>query len=193
MRAQWGFLGSLLIVSSLLRAAAQVAPPAPAGPAQATEAARYTTERDSLWQRAARVRARTQGRIAQFRTSFASLRGTRRKVVSFGQLKVKKRIAGAPIITRVKRQIFKHKTTGSELEKIYYYGAGNRLLLAEYYQEQQLVRLELHEYPLREGNEVETAFRHSKWLLGDYLQLITHVQGDKKSVRQQYYLTAPRR
>ena len=47
------------------------------------DATPYTIERDSLWLRAARVRARTQARIGMFRQSSFAVRGTRRKVESY--------------------------------------------------------------------------------------------------------------
>lgn len=173
------------MVSGLLRAKAQVAPPLSAAADQTTDVTRYTIERDSLWQRAARVRARTQGRITEFHTSLLALGGTRRKVVSYGQ--VQRRANGTPTLNRVKRQIAKHKTTGSELEKIYYYGTGNRPLLAEYYQQGQLVRLELYEYPLRAGSEYGAVFREAQWVQGDYLRLTTRDQEGGGRPRRFYY------
>lgn len=146
----------------------------------------YTTERDSLWRRAGRVRALTQARITQFRLSTTALGGTRRKVVSYAQLE-RRAGNGSLRYTRVKREISKHKTTGAEVERRFYYGLGERLLLAEYYEQHQLVRLVLHEYPLRKGNEYGAVFRATLWLRGDYLRLTTHEQENRGKTVQHFY------
>jgi hypothetical protein len=146
----------------------------------------YTTERDSLWRRAERVRARTQARIALFRKSSFAVRGTRRKVESYALLKAKSGSSSVRYV-RIKREISKHKTAGAEIEKRFYYGLAGRLLLAEYYEGQQLVRLELQEYPVREGSEYGTVFREMQWLRGDYLHLITHEQENRGKSKHYYY------
>ena len=151
----------------------------------------YAAEYDSLLQRAARVRARTEARIVQFRTAFGAVGGTRRKIVSYGRLKVRDGVPSASSTTRVKVQIAKHKTHGAEISKVFYYGISNRLLLAEYYEQHKLVRLELREYPLRDGNEYGTVFRRTNWVRGNYLRLTTHAQASRGTT-QSYYYTAPR-
>ena len=187
-------LSSLFLLGSLGQVAAQSVA-FPSVPTDTTTsittemATPYTTERDSMNQRADRVRARTEARIAQFRTSNLALGGTRRKVESYAQLKGKS-AAGSLRYTRVKHEIDKHKTTGTEVEKRFYYGLGDRLLLAEYYEHHQLMRLELYEYPLREGNEYGTVFRDTQWLRGDYLHLTTHAQESRGKIMH-YYYTAP--
>lgn len=143
-------------------------------------------ERDSLWRRAGRVRALTQARITQFRLSTTALGGTRRKVVSYAQLEHRAG-NGSLRYTRVKREISKRKTTGAEVERRFYYGLGERLLLAEYYEQHQLVRLALHEYPLRKGNEYGAVFRATLWLRGDYLRLTTHEQENRGKTVQHFY------
>lgn len=180
-------LSSFFVLGSLGQAAAQTSPAPSITPALTTkEATPYTIERDSLWQRAARVRARTQARIGRFRKSAFAVRGTRRKVESYAVLQAKSGSGGVRY-ARVKRDISKYKTTGAELEKRFYYGITGRLLLAEYYEAHQLVRLELYEYPLREGREYGTVFREAQWLRGDYLHLTTHVQENRGMIKHYYY------
>lgn len=179
-------LSGFFVLSSLGLAVAQTSP-APSAPTVTTEdATLYTTERDSLWQRAARVRARTQARIGMFRQSSFAVRGTRRKVESYATLRVTP-TSNSIRYARVKRDISKHKTTGAELEKRFYYGITGHLLLAEYYEAHQLVRLELYEYPLREGREYGTVFREAQWLRGDYLHLTTHAQENRGTSKHYYY------
>jgi hypothetical protein len=177
--------GLMLALGSSVRAQAPVS----VGTTPGRRAA-YATEHDSLLQRAARVRARTEARIVQFRTAFGAVGGTRRKIVSYGRLKIRDGIPKSASTTRVKTQINKHKTQGAEISKAFYYGIGNRLLLAEYYEQHQLVRLDLYEYPLRAGNEYGSVLRHTAWASGDYLRLTTHAQESRGT--QRYYYTAPR-
>jgi hypothetical protein len=178
--------GLVLALGSSVRA--QV--PASVGTTLGRRAA-YATEHDSLLHRAARVQLRTEARIVQFRTAFGAVGGTRRKVVSYGQLKIRDGLPKSAAVTKVKTQISKHKTHGAEISKVFYYGISNRLLLAEYYEQNQLVRLDLYEYPLRDGNEYGTVFRHTAWASGDYLRLTTHAQ-EGRGATQRYYYTAPR-
>jgi hypothetical protein len=178
--------GLVLALGSSVRAQAPVS----VGTTPGRRAA-YATEHDSLLQRAARVRARTEARIVQFSTAFGAVGGTRRKIVSYGRLKIRDGIPKSASVTKVKTQINKHKTHGAEISKVFYYGIGNRLLLAEYYEQRQLVRLDLYEYPLRDGNEYGTVFRHTEWASGDYLRLTTHAQ-ENRGTTQRYYYTAPR-
>ena len=182
----------VLLASLALAAPAGVLAQTPSG-GVSTESrpAAYATEYDSLTQRAARVRARTEARIAQFRTAFGAIGGTRRKVVSYGRLKVKNGLPSTSALTCVKKEITKHKTHGAEVSKICYYGLKNRLLLAEYYQQNQLVRLELHEYPTRSEGEYGTVFREAWWVRGDYLRLQTHAQENQGTIHR-YYFTSLR-
>jgi hypothetical protein len=147
----------------------------------------YAVERDSLMRRAARVRVRTEARIVSFHASFGAIGGTRRKVANFGRLKSQPGASSNTRYSEVKRQISKHKSSGAEVERIFYYGIGKRLLLAEYYEQHRLVRLDLHEYPLREGGEYGTVFRKTQWVSGDYLHLTTYAQENRGTIHQYYY------
>jgi hypothetical protein len=49
------------------------------------------------------------------------------------------------------------------------------------------VRLELHEYLLREGREYGSVFREAQWRQGDYLHLTTHAQENRGTVKHYYY------
>jgi hypothetical protein len=185
MRAHW-----LLLLTTLLttahRGLAQTAAPVQTSVGSTITTNPYTIERDSMERRAARVRVRTASRIGLFRASSLAIEGTRRKVISYAKLKPNN-TSGSVRYTRVKREISKHKTTGADIEKRYYYGLAGRLLLAEYYEQHQLVRLTLHEYPLREGNEYGTVFRTTQWVRGDYLHLTTHAQENKGTITHHYY------
>jgi formylmethanofuran dehydrogenase subunit E-like metal-binding protein len=50
-----------------------------------------------------------------------------------------------------------------------------------------LVRLTLHEYPQREGNEYGKVFRTTQWVRGDYLHLTIYAQEGKGTITQYYY------
>ena len=60
-------------------------------------------------------------------------------------------------------------------------------MLVDYYERQQLVRLELHEYSLREGREYGTVLREAQWLRSDYLRLTTHEQKNRGKLKHYYY------
>jgi hypothetical protein len=186
MRAHWLFLLSTLLLTTAHRGVAQTTAPIQTSVDSTVPTTPYTIERDSMERRAARVRFRTASRISLFRVSSLALKGTRHKVVSYARLKPKNTPGGIRY-TRVKREISKHKTTGADIEKRYYYGLAGRLLLAEYYEQHQLVRLTLHEYPRREGNEYGTVFRTTQWVRGDYLHLTTYAQEGKGTITQYYY------
>ena len=49
------------------------------------------------------------------------------------------------------------------------------------------MRLVLHEYPLRKGNEYGAVFRATLWLRGDYLRLTTHEQENRGKTVQHFY------
>jgi hypothetical protein len=191
MRTPWLLLPTLLLLPLSHQALAQATPDLSGvlfttSTTSTIPTTPYTIERDSLWRRAGRVRARTEARIAQFRMSSVALGGTRQKVVSYAQLK-RQSAGGSLRYTRVKSEINKHKTNGLEVEKRSYYGLDERLLLTEYYEQHQLMRLELHEYPLREGGEYGTVFRDTRWLRGDYLRLTTHAQDNRGKITQHFY------
>jgi hypothetical protein len=181
-------LSSLFLVSSLGRVAAQTSSfQSVTTTVETTEdTTPYTMERDSMRQRVNRVHARTEARIKLFRQSSFALGGTCHKVESYAALRATP-TSHTIRYSRVKHEISKHKTTGAEVEKRFYYSLSNRLLLAEYYEQHQLVRLELHEYPLREGNEYGTVFRDTQWLRGDYLHLATHAQENRGKITHYYY------
>ncbi|WP_125916783.1 hypothetical protein [Hymenobacter coccineus] len=63
----------------------------------------------------------------------------------------------------------KHKKRGGELQKISYFDATGRRVLAERYEGGQLTRLELREYPAR---RTQYGRPTASWLLvrGDYLR-----------------------
>jgi hypothetical protein len=115
-------LGSLLVLSSLGRAAAQNVSSLPAtvytqvGTSSLAVAMPCTIERDSLWRRAARVRTLTSARIELFRKSAFAVGGTRHKVESYAVLQAKSG-SGSVRYARIRREISKHKTTGTEIEK----------------------------------------------------------------------------
>jgi hypothetical protein len=186
MRVHGLLLLTTLLLTTAHRVLAQTGLPVQTSVESTTPTTPYTIERDSMARRAARVRFRTAGRIGIFRVSSFAIKGTRRKVVSYAKLKPQK-TSGGVRYTQVKREISKHKTNGAEIEKRYYYGLAGRLLLAEYYEQHQLVRLELHEYPLREGNEYGTVFRSTRWVRGDYLHLTTYAQEGRGTITQYYY------
>jgi formylmethanofuran dehydrogenase subunit E-like metal-binding protein len=186
MRAHWLFLFGTLLLTISFRVRAQTELPVQTTVYSTTPATPYTVERDSMQRRVARIYARTADRISQFRVSNLGIKGTRRKVISYARLKPQNTPGGIRY-TRVKREINKHKTSGAVIEKRYYYGLSERLLLAEYYEQNQLVRLELREYPLRESNEYGTVFRTTKWVRGDYLHLTTYAQEGRGTIKHYYY------
>jgi formylmethanofuran dehydrogenase subunit E-like metal-binding protein len=186
MRAYWLLLLSTLSLTVPYRALAQTVAPAQTSVDSTIPSTPYTMERDSMQRRVARVYARTATRISQFRVSPLGIKGTRHKVISYARLKPQS-TTGSVRYTRVKLEISKHKTMGAAVEKRYYYGLAGRLLLAEYYEQNQLVRQELHEYPLREGAEYGTVFRTTQWARGDYLHLTTYAQEGRGTIKHYYY------
>lgn len=147
--------------------------------AQALPPSNYQTERDSLWQRAARVRTFTDARIAQTHSSFIAFGGTSRRTLSLAQ--GRSLVSGAKDVAYglVKREVVKHKTHGADVAKVFYYTPGGSLLLAELYQQNQLVRLRLYEYNERNGPVRGSPFRTAEWVRGDYLHLTTRHAADK--------------
>jgi hypothetical protein len=160
------------------------------------QASTYRVEYDSLQQRAARVRNRTDSLITNFKSHFAGLAGTSRRTRSFappqrlvtpttGESGIKKVLA--------KRQIIKHKSRNAEIEKVFYYGTAKRLLLYEYYEQHQLVHQRLFEYSLRNGRAYGGPFRATEWVRGDYLRVTIRPRPlQLNSSKLHYYFTAPR-
>ncbi|MGI4832810.1 MAG: hypothetical protein ACRYFK_05045 [Janthinobacterium lividum] len=184
-------LAGLLLLVTTLVARAQV-------PANilSVRASTYQAEYDSLQQRAARVRTRTDTLVSRFTTHLAGLGGTSRRIRSFAPPQVlMQRVTGEASTKKVlaKRQIVKHKTHNAEVEKVFYYGASKRLLLYEYYEQHQLVHRLLHEYTLRNGRAFGAPFRTTEWVRGDYLHVTIRPRPlQLNSSKLQYYFTAPR-
>lgn len=160
----------------------------------------YRVEYDSLQRRAARVRALTQTRIAELHSSFVSLFGTSRRTKSLAHIQGSNP-AGAVAAAYsyrgyrlVKKEITKHKTRSADVAKVYYYDLSGRLLLAELYQQGQLARQQLYEYPVRRsGKSVFQPFRSTEWVRGDYLSLRVRDAAETSSQAHRYYFTELRR
>lgn len=161
-------------------------------------ASTYQTEYDSLQRRASAVRTRTEAAIARFKSGFAGIAGTKRRTLSYALAKIPamRNMPNARLFAvLVKKQVVKHKTRVVEIEKVYYYGTRQRLLLYEYYEQHQLVHQQLSEYATRNGQEYSVPFRTTTWVRGDYLSLTIWpraVAGDRKKTAAHYYFTAPR-
>ncbi len=108
--------------------------------------------------RVASVYARAGARTDYFLASQGSFGGLHRRVRSY---------AGTTALP-VRQQTVKHKF-GIELEKVVYYDAQGRKVLAERYEGHLLTRLELWEYP---ANHARFNKPTAQWLLvrGDYLR-----------------------
>ena len=152
----------------------------------------YQVEYDSLTQRAARVRAFVDGRIAWSHSSFLALAGISRRTKSFAHGHSTKNTAAVSGFTLVKKQITKHKTRTADVAKVYYYSANGKLVLAELYQQHLLVRVRLYEYSSRNGRAFNHAFRESEWVRGDYLHLILRNATEDGGPARSYYFTTPR-
>jgi hypothetical protein len=152
----------------------------------------YQTERDSLWQRAARVRTAVEARIAQSHTSFMALGGTSRRTQSMAR--GRSLISGSKDVAYgvVKKEVTKHKTHGADVAKVFYYTITGRPLLSELYQQHQLVRLVLYEYGERNGRAVSLPFRTSEWVRGDHLHLTLRNAADTGGSARNYYFTSLR-
>lgn len=151
----------------------------------------YQAEYDSLWQRAARVRAFTEARIIQSHSSFLALAGTSRRTKSYARGRSEKSKSTATTSTLVKKQITKHKSRTADVAKVYYYSANGTLVLSELYQQHLLVRVRLYEYGKRNGRAIGYPYRKSEWVRGDYLHLSLRNAEDGGPPRD-YYFTAPR-
>ena len=153
----------------------------------------YQTERDLLWQRAEQVRTLVEARITQSRSSFLALAGTSRRTKSFAPRR-QSAVSAKPSDYRiVKKEITKHKTHTADVTKVYYYTISGKLLLAELYQQHQLVRLQLYEYSERNGRAFNHPFRASEWVRGDYLRLTVRNATDDGGPARSYYFSSPRR
>ena len=152
----------------------------------------YQAEYDSLWQRAARVRALTEARIAWSHSSFLALAGTSRRTISFARGRSEQGKPTSKAFRKIKRQVTKHKTHSADVAKVYYYAADGKLVLAELYQQHLLVRVQLYEYGERNGRALAYPYRKSEWVRGDYLHLsLRNAPGDGGRPRN-YYFNAPR-
>ena len=152
----------------------------------------YQAEYDSLTQRAARVRALVDGRIAWSHSSFLALAGTSRRIKSFARGRTEAGKSSSTSFRLIKKQITKHKTHSADVAKVYYYAANGKLVLAELYQQRLLVRVQLYEYGQRDGRTLAYPYRKSEWVRGDYLHLsLRNATGDAGRPRNDYF-TAPR-
>ena len=155
----------------------------------------YQAEYDSLTQRAARVRAFVDGRITRSHSSFAALYGISRRTKSLAPIRPVANgslAAAKPSAYRVvKKQITKHKTHGADVTKVFYYAISGKLLLAELYQQHQLVRVQLDQYAERNGRAFNHPYRAVEWVRGDYLRVTIRSAADEGSAPQKYYFTAP--
>lgn len=192
MKSLLSLLLASLLAGAQLAAHAQIPILPPTAPAAST----YAVEYDSLQQRTARVRTRIEKGIVRFKNHYAGLAGTSRRTRSFASpLLLVLPMTGLPGTKSVlvKRQIVKHKTRNAQIEKVFYYGAGKRLLLYEYYEEKQLVHQRLIEYATRNGREYAAAFRTTEWVRGDYLRVTLQLRPEQlHSTQLRYYFTAPR-
>ncbi|WP_223651124.1 hypothetical protein [Hymenobacter psoromatis] len=147
----------------------------------------YQVEYDSLWQRAARVRAFVGASIAQSRTSFVALGGTSRRTISLARSRSLADGLEANAFRLVKEEITKHKTHGADVTKINYYATSGQLLLAELYQQHQLVRLQLTQYAQQNGRVRHKPYRMAEWVRGDYLRLTLYSVGITNPPRNYYF------
>lgn len=182
MKLTFLLAAALLAAPVAARAQASIGGPAALADAPST----YGTEYDSLQRRVARVRALTKSRIVRFHSSFAGLAGTSRRTKSFARAQAGYRL--------VKKEITKHKTRSADVAKVYYYDPNGRLLLAELYQQNQLARQQLYEYPVRRsGRSYSLPFRSTEWVRGDYLSLHVRDAAETSARAQRYYFTELRR
>ena len=152
----------------------------------------YQTEHDSLWQRAARVRTFVDTRIVRSRSTFMALGGTSRRTKSFAYGRLIVGVSKNNNSSVVKKEVTKHKTHSADVAKVFYYAASGKLLLAELYQQHQLVRLQLYEYGERNGRASSNPFRTSEWVRGDHLHLTLRNAADTGGASHSYYFSAPR-
>ncbi|NML66365.1 hypothetical protein HHL22_14230 [Hymenobacter sp. RP-2-7] len=129
----------------------------------------YQVQYDSLQARARRVRASAAARTQQVKTNFLALGGTRRVIMSLGVPRVIPTSVGETLVreVRIKKETVKHKRHGAIVRKVVYYG-GSKPRLYEYYEDGQLVQLELNGYALNTGSGNNT-FVTMRWLRGNYL------------------------
>ncbi|TPG63583.1 hypothetical protein [Hymenobacter nivis] len=127
---------------------------APAAAALPPEPLLYAAAHDSLMYRVAQIHAQAEARAGYFSASQGSFGGLHRRVRTYAR-------SAGPL---VKREVVKHRF-GVELQKVAYYDAAGHQVLTERYEDRQLTRLELWEYP---ASGRPTA----NWLLvrGDYLR-----------------------
>lgn len=152
----------------------------------------YQTEHDSLWQRAARVRAFVDSRIVRSHSSFMALGGTSLRTQSRARRGSPTNESKAFAYPLIKREITKHKTHSADVAKVFYYTTNGKPLLAELYQQHRLVRLRLYEYSERNGRAFNKPFRTSEWVRGDHLRLTIRNAADTGGTARSYYFTSPR-
>ena len=137
----------------------------------------FAAAHDSLQQRVAQIRTRTESLQFFFTATQGSFGGLHRKVKSY---------AGTPpsiSATVVRQQTVKHRY-GIKLEKLVYRDIKGRKVMTERYEGHQLTRLELFEYKALLSSPA------SRWLLvrGDYLSYsIWSVSMAYKSKRREVF------
>lgn len=181
--------------------------------AQTTDPARFTAERDSLFQHAAAIRSQTDEQIRFFKTSFLAVRGTRRCTKSYSTLTGPTNVSvdKLPQYLR-KKHIVKFKRVGTVVEKVYYYTPQGNLALSEYYQDGKLVRLTAADYfevdprdrvkvvkteagkytTMTSKGAGRTPIKQVKFLRGDYLEKTTRKGLPRSSSGTTEYFVAPR-
>lgn len=172
-------LGSLLLTATVTCSAQQ-------------SPSRFALEQDSLLQRAALIRTQTNRQLVTFKASFASVSGTRRKVISYRFLTASDSTSANPLYQRTKVHTMKHKTSGVDVKKIFYYYGAKNSVLREWYQQQELVRLELTEYFPDGKVHARPLYRKTVFLRGSYLshQILPRAgRGTKQAAR---YFFAPK-
>ena len=188
---------AVLLAGAGLSAQAQPSAPAQASalPASATappdpsfQRASFAAAHDSLMRRVAGIRAEAEPRMGVFKTSQGTLGGLHRKVLTYAGNSIVNENGNTTPAGLVKRQVVKHRFS-IELEKVVYYDAQHRKVLAERYEDHQLTRLELLEY--RQGFNSPAA----TWLFvpGDYMaHRFELLSPGGKSTRQVSYFFRPR-
>ncbi|MCB2410411.1 hypothetical protein [Hymenobacter lucidus] len=182
--------------------------------AQSTDPARFATERDSLFQRAAVIRSQKDAQISFFKTSFVATGGTRLCTKGYVTTPSPTTASFQPDkLPRLllKKHIVKHKSVGTVVEKVFYYTVGGNVALAEYYQDGQLVRLQAFDYyevdpkaqatviKLESGNYATVTsnvsgrnpLKEVKFLRGDYLVKTTRKGVLKQAGKTTEYFVAP--
>ena len=129
----------------------------------------YQVQYDSLQARARRIRMQTAAGTLDVMARYRALGGTRRVITSMGTPRTVPVQNDLSVLrdVKLKREVVKHKTHGAIVRKVAYL-AGGRRRLYEYFEDGQLVQLELYDYPLATGSG-SNIFVTIRWLRGDYL------------------------